>query len=523
MERKLGSGAFATVWLAYDEGLDAQVAVKVLAENWIGNADVRRRFTEEARILWRLDSDRIVRVHAVDETADGQPYFVMEYADRGSLADRIKAREAVGQHFTVEEVTETALGVAEGLRVAHGLRIVHRDLKPSNVLFRNVPVHHRQSRVERMLLADFGIARSLERAGGTTISAGTPLYMAPEQFVGRADERSDIYAAAAGLYELLTGTVPFPYELDRLIPAQLNEAPTPIEEFRSDVPAALEDLVAKGLAPDPEDRVASADEWASGLTRVLSDMRDGYSADPGLLPTEPRLAPASPPERPDTPEELSPDPAVKRWGRRRPSRAAGIALVVLVVVGITAAFYWRSRHHSDSSPRRSTSAPAGSAASASVQAADQVAACERTHQLSKAQDLQDLTSTITTSLTELQLQAFKSCRWPPGPGDDPDGYSEIRVNTRQGPGQDEASGTDLADYIDSSASCRSLRLGYDFGSMGDFRHLPPFQVTTGAVREQETGQPWTGEAPNPYPVGNETVILHNGKNQVVSAQCASAS
>src|SRR5713101_4910353 len=91
-ERRLGTGAFATVWLAHDDALEAQVAIKVLADNWAHDDDIRRRFMEEARILWRLDSDRIVRVHAVDTLEDGRPYFVMDYADLGSLADRMRGR-----------------------------------------------------------------------------------------------------------------------------------------------------------------------------------------------------------------------------------------------------------------------------------------------------------------------------------------------------------------------------------------------------------------------------------------------
>src|SRR4051794_17904855 len=85
VERLLGSGSFATVWLAYDPGLDARVALKILAENWSVDQDIRRRFLEEARILWRAQHDRIVRVHLVEELDDGRPYFVMDYADGGTL------------------------------------------------------------------------------------------------------------------------------------------------------------------------------------------------------------------------------------------------------------------------------------------------------------------------------------------------------------------------------------------------------------------------------------------------------
>ena len=184
-ERRLGTGAFATVWLAHDDALEAQVAIKVLADNWAHDDDIRRRFMEEARILWRLDSDRIVRVHAVDTLEDGRPYFVMDYADLGSLADRMRSRVDAGEPYSVAEALAIAIEVAEGLTVAHSLDIVHRDLKPSNILYRTVAAHTGEARTERMVLADFGIARSMEGTVATTIAAGTPHYMAPEQAEGR--------------------------------------------------------------------------------------------------------------------------------------------------------------------------------------------------------------------------------------------------------------------------------------------------------------------------------------------------
>src|SRR4051812_24305544 len=159
-ERLLGTGAFATVWLARDEALDAPVAVKVLAENWAHDADVRRRFADEARILRRLESDHIVRIYDVAELDDGRPYFVMEYGDRPDLAARISERVQGGQ-FAVDEAVAIALDIADALAVAHALDVVHRDLKPSNVLYRSVGSHLGDARDERMMLADFGIARSL--------------------------------------------------------------------------------------------------------------------------------------------------------------------------------------------------------------------------------------------------------------------------------------------------------------------------------------------------------------------------
>src|ERR1700736_521690 len=112
-ERIVGAGAFATVWLAHDETLGAPVAIKVLADNWAHDPEIRGRFLEEARILWRADSQRIVRIHNVDELPDGRPYFVMDYADRGTLAERMAERGSARQAWSVSEAIDISLAIAD--------------------------------------------------------------------------------------------------------------------------------------------------------------------------------------------------------------------------------------------------------------------------------------------------------------------------------------------------------------------------------------------------------------------------
>ena len=125
-ERIVGSGAFGSVWLALDEALGTWVAIKILAENWAHEEEIRRRFMEEARILWRADSEHIVRIHNVDQLPDGRPYFVMDYVDRGTLELRMRQRSAAGQPWSAREAIDIGLAIAEGLEVAHALGIVHR-------------------------------------------------------------------------------------------------------------------------------------------------------------------------------------------------------------------------------------------------------------------------------------------------------------------------------------------------------------------------------------------------------------
>ena len=148
---------------------------------------------------------------------------------------------------------------------------MHRDLKPSNVLYRSIASHHGDTRTERMVLADFGVARALDAATVFTIAAGTPHYMAPEQSEGRADERSDVYAAGVLLYELLAGRVPYPYQsVGAVMRAQLTEIPAPISSIRDDAPASLDAVLTRALAAEPDQRYASASEWADALRGVQS-------------------------------------------------------------------------------------------------------------------------------------------------------------------------------------------------------------------------------------------------------------
>jgi serine/threonine protein kinase len=280
VERALGSGSYATVWLARDEDLDARVAIKLLAENWSMNQDARRRFMEEARALRRLDSDRIVRVYEVGHLTDGRPYMVMEFADRGTLEDRLRLRGQLDQPFSVKEAVGLSLEIAECLIAVHDLRIVHRDVKPSNVLFRTVP-RERQDALrrdgkpvasERTLLGDFGIARRLEGLLSHTMVVGSPQYMAPEQAdparAGTVDYRSDVYSSAVILYEILTGRVPFSFdEPDELLRSR-DDAP-PIQTLRHDVPPSLADVLSRGLDTDPARRFASSWEWRDALRDSL--------------------------------------------------------------------------------------------------------------------------------------------------------------------------------------------------------------------------------------------------------------
>ncbi|MFF9373561.1 serine/threonine-protein kinase [Streptomyces griseoluteus] len=249
LQQRLGSGAFATVWLAHDDELDALVAVKVLADNWSHRLDVRERFLSEARLLRRAGSSRVVQVYDIGELDDGRPYFVMEYADGGTLADLC----ADGPPPVSEALELTALA-ARGAAALHEAGIVHRDIKPTNLLVRTAPDGGR-----RLLLADLGLAKSLAQASALTLAAGSAGYQPPEQAEPGAgiDERADVYGLGAVGYELLTGTVPGP-------PGKV----LPPSRLRPDLDPGAERAVLRALEPDRDRRWPSARAFADELDRL---------------------------------------------------------------------------------------------------------------------------------------------------------------------------------------------------------------------------------------------------------------
>jgi serine/threonine protein kinase len=236
---RLGVGGFSSVWLYRDDELRSDVAVKALADNWAQREDVRERFLEEARILRAADSDHVVRVYDAGE-ADGTPYFVMTYADRGTVADLLKEGRV-----DLERTVSLVRQAGDGLAVLHARGVVHRDIKPQILLASDGLGR------ERVMVADLGVAKALIHASGLTDVVGTPAYMAPEQALGGGiDERADVHGLAAVAYHLLTGHVARNGGVADLIHAKLPPAPSAFVPVSPEV----DEAILRGLEPDREDR-----------------------------------------------------------------------------------------------------------------------------------------------------------------------------------------------------------------------------------------------------------------------------
>ena len=257
IERELGRGGMATVYLARDEKHHRNVALKVLLPE-LGAVLGVERFLAEIRVTANLQHPHLLPLFDSGE-ADGQLFYVMPYVEGESLRARLE-RE---RQLPVDEALRLAIAIAGALDYAHRHGVIHRDLKPENVL-----LHEGQP-----LVADFGIALAVSNAGGqrvtqTGLSLGTPAYMSPEQATGdRAiDGRTDIYSLGAMLYEMLTGDPPHTASTAQAIIARvLTEKPRPVRTIRDTVPVVVEAAIDKALAKLPADRFVSVSEFADAL------------------------------------------------------------------------------------------------------------------------------------------------------------------------------------------------------------------------------------------------------------------
>jgi len=260
---QIGQGGMAAVYKAYQPSMDRNVAVKVLPGQLADSKEFAKRFQQEAHTIARLEHAHILPVFDYGES-DGITYFVMRYLDAGTLKDKMEA----GRPLPLTEIDRLFTQLADALSYAHSMGVIHRDLKPSNALI--------DSR-GNLFLTDFGIAKILESASPrltqTDAIMGTPAYISPEQAQAQTvDQRSDIYSLGIILYEMVTGRVPFVADTPlAVILKHVSDALPLPSSIKSDIPEAIERVILKALAKNPDDRFATVTEFASAWKRALDE------------------------------------------------------------------------------------------------------------------------------------------------------------------------------------------------------------------------------------------------------------
>ena len=265
IERELGHGGMAVVFLARDVRHDRPVAIKVFRSD-VGDATGAERFQREIRLLARLQHPHILPLYDSGTTGETS-YFVSPFIEGETLRDRLKREH----QLPIEEAVRLAVEVADALDFAHTRDVIHRDIKPENILQHD----------GHAVVADFGIARAMRRSAGewTTsagMAVGSPAYMSPEQASGdrQIDGRTDIYSLACVLYEMLTGQPPFSGRSAHLIiVARMTSVARPVHELRAGIPPELDLAVARALERAPSDRYATAGEFGTALAASLRDVR----------------------------------------------------------------------------------------------------------------------------------------------------------------------------------------------------------------------------------------------------------
>ncbi len=271
ISRRLGEGGMSYVYLARELGSGRELAVKVLSPRLSRDPGSVERLRREAAIAMRLDHPNVCRILGFGETAHPLIYLVMPYLAGEPLSDHEIRRGP----FPAPEGIPLLLQMCRGLEHAHGLHIVHRDLKPENVMLvpdRAVPGG------TRAVVMDFGLAKErtaepeVVKLTQTGIVLGTPEFMSPEQIRGKPlDGRSDVYAVGVLAFEMFTGRLPFAGKTPQeMMLARLKGEPLRLRAVRPELPAKLEEVVAKSLAAEPAERHQSMAELGAALASVTA-------------------------------------------------------------------------------------------------------------------------------------------------------------------------------------------------------------------------------------------------------------
>jgi serine/threonine protein kinase len=326
---QLGEGGMATVYKAFDPSLERFVAIKVIRMANQVDPLFLGRFQREAKALAKLDHPYILKVLDYGEE-NGVPYLVMPFVAHGTLKQYTQARLPYDQAIAI------ILPIADALSYAHKRKIIHRDIKPANILF---------GESGEPLLSDFGIAKMLDAGEQTQLTStgfgiGTPAYMAPEQWNGAADERTDIYALGVVLYELITSRCPYQAETPAAILIKQSQDPLPRpKSFAPDLPDNVEAIIFKALAKDPALRFQTMQEFIYAMNTVLQNKTTSFIVPPiissGGEATQIAYSPTMVKRAPNIAAPISPSippPVAERKRTWLPFLIGGIGLLTIGLI-----------------------------------------------------------------------------------------------------------------------------------------------------------------------------------------------
>jgi len=276
-----GRGGMATVYLAKQTSMNRSVAIKVLPPHFLHDPSFLERFKREVEVISQLEHPHILPIYEFGE-ADGMPYIAMRFLGGGSMAQMI--RRGVPD---LDELVRPMRQVSQALDYAHLQGIIHRDLKPGNIML---------DEGGNAYLSDFGIARVMGSDLTGSAIIGTPAYMSPEQANGIGiDGRSDIYSLGVVLFELITGREPYQAETPMaLLLKHLNEPMPPAREFRDGISDAVEQVLAKSTAKDPDERYSSAKEMSDAFEQALKNNEETQFSTPTKVDRKKEMATSSP-------------------------------------------------------------------------------------------------------------------------------------------------------------------------------------------------------------------------------------
>jgi serine/threonine-protein kinase len=317
----IGRGGMGVVYRATHVHLGREVALKVLAPELSGNAEFRRRFLRESRLAASLDHPNIITVYDAGDH-NGTLYIAMRYVDGVNLAELLRKQGQLDPAAALSLLEQ----VAAALDAAHERGLIHRDVKPANIMIAS----------GRCYLTDFGLTKPASTTGGSSLTKtgallGTLHYVAPEQIEGReVTARTDVYALGCVLHECLTGAPPFTRESEvALLYAHLSDPPPRPTELRPELPAGIDDVVARSLAKSAEARYRTCGELLAAAGAALAVKAPITAAEPPTVAAEPPTVAAEPPSV--MLPGRTPEPAVTvRHKAHRPRRLALVAVPLAV-------------------------------------------------------------------------------------------------------------------------------------------------------------------------------------------------